>query len=227
LCFSWGSWEHTCLVLGAVRSLGSQLLVSRGVLRLVPRKFNFLWVVDFPLLERRDDGVGRWKAVHHPFTAPHPDDLPALLTALDSGEQDEPLLALRAQAYDLVCNGVEVGGGSIRVHQEWLQQKLFRFLDIDPSLFEHLLGALRWGCPPHGGFALGLDRLVAILASETAYPLKIKDVIAFPKSGNGADLTVGAPAKVTDASLASFGLQLTQLEPLSSSSTSSLTSSNL
>lgn len=155
-------------------------------LRLRPKELGselkWLWVVDFPLLER--DGH-RYKAMHHPFTAPHPDDAHLLTT--------DPL-SVRGLHYDLVLNGCEVAGGSIRIHRAEEQLRMFRQImhldEKDIAAFSHLLNALRMGCPPHGGLAIGLDRLLAMLLGTAS----IRDVIAFPKNGRGHDLCVGAPS---------------------------------
>jgi aspartyl-tRNA synthetase len=151
----------------------------------------FLWVLEFPLLERAQE-TGRLTAVHHPFTAPVDEDLPLL-------ERDP--LAVRAKAYDLVLNGVELGGGSIRIHRPELQARVFRLLGISDAAaqerFGFLLEAFRYGAPPHGGIALGLDRAVMVLAGEET----IREVIAFPKTQSAADLMTGAPSPVDPAAL--------------------------
>ena len=151
----------------------------------------FLWVVEFPLLERTQE-TGRLSAVHHPFTAPLDEDLPLL-----SGE---PLRA-RAKTYDLVLNGVELGGGSIRIHRQDLQARMFDILGISPEAarerFGFLLDAFQYGAPPHGGIALGLDRVVMVLGGQET----IREVIAFPKTQSGADLMTGAPSPVDQAAL--------------------------
>ncbi len=145
----------------------------------------FTWVTEFPLFER--DADGRLQSMHHPFTSPHPEDLPRL--------ESDPL-SVRAQAYDIVLNGVELGGGSIRIHHADLQRKVFRLLGLPEAEIEdrfgHLLRALEYGAPPHGGIAIGLDRLVMLLLGENS----IRDVIAFPKSQKAVDLMMNAPSKV-------------------------------
>jgi aspartyl-tRNA synthetase len=148
--------------------------------------FEFVWVTDFPLLEYHGD-EGRWYAMHHPFTAPHEEDVSKLES--DPG-------AVRAVAYDLVLNGSEIGGGSIRIHDAALQARIFRRLGISDeeakARFGFFLEALEYGTPPHGGIALGLDRIVAILAGESS----IREVMAFPKTANAVDLMAGAPSVV-------------------------------
>jgi len=151
-----------------------------------PDVFAFTWVTDFPLLEYNEEDA-RWYSTHHPFTAPHPEDVEKLES--DPG-------AVRAQAYDLVLNGMELGGGSVRIHDAALQARIFRTLGITDEeakmRFGFFLEALEYGTPPHGGIALGLDRLIALLAGETS----IREVMAFPKTANAVDLMAGAPSPV-------------------------------
>ncbi|HEY8491101.1 MAG TPA: aspartate--tRNA ligase [Dehalococcoidia bacterium] len=171
---------------GLRRELAARLgLADEGVL-------HFAFVVDFPLLEWSDED-GRWYAVHHPFTAPRPEDLPLLES--DPGR-------VRARAYDLICNGWEVGGGSIRIHQREVQQRLFSVLGISEEeaaeRFGHLLEAFEYGAPPHGGVATGLDRTVALLVGTH----NIREVMAFPKTQSATDPLMGAPSPVPPEQLA-------------------------
>jgi aspartyl-tRNA synthetase len=159
-------------------------------------RWEMLWVVDFPLFEVSEE-TGETVACHHPFTSPHPDDLDRL--------ESEPL-ACRARAYDLVLNGVEVGGGSIRIHDSPVQARVFKALGITEKeaaeKFGFLLKALRFGAPPHGGIALGLDRLVMLLTGSDS----IREVIPFPKTTSGQCLMSGSPSPVTDRQLADLYL---------------------
>ena len=169
-----------------------------------PGQWKWLWVVDFPLVEW-DEETRRYYALHHPFTAPHPDDL---------GKMDSDPANVRSLAYDLVLNGSELGGGSIRIHRPDVQQKAFEVLGIDKqearAKFGFLLDALSYGAPPHGGIAFGIDRIVMHLVGTT----NIRDVIAFPKTQNGADLLTQAPAPVEDAQLRELSLRVqTHHEP--------------
>lgn len=165
-----------------------------------PTAFHYAWVVRFPLLAW-DKEEGRWVAEHHPFTMPLPEDL-ALLDA-DPGK-------VRAQAYDLVINGEEAGGGTIRVHDAAIQSKIFRLLGLTPEQAEEkfgfLLGALKYGAPPHGGIALGFDRLVMLYAGLT----NIRDCIAFPKTAKGTDLMTGAPGTVEAKQLRELHVRVTE-----------------
>lgn len=181
--------------LGAVRL---ELAKRLGYLEDKGDKLAFVWVTDFPLFEW---GAEEKKivAVHHPFTAPHDEDLNFL--------ESEPL-RVRAKAYDIVLNGVEIGGGSIRIHERDLQRKIFEVLGQSSeevnNRFGHLLRAFRYGAPPHGGIALGLDRLIMILQGATT----IRDVIAFPKNQSAQDLLMGAPSRVNENLLDELGIQL-------------------
>ncbi len=165
-----------------------------------PDTLAFCWVVDFPLLEW-DEEEARWVAVHHPFTSAKASDWPLL--------ESDPGKAL-ANAYDVVCNGMEIGGGSIRIHDAEHQSLLFRALGISDEeaheQFGHLLEAFRYGAPPHGGIALGLDRLVAILAREDS----IREVIAFPKTASATDLMLNSPSPISARQLAELHLSIVE-----------------
>ncbi|MCA9664120.1 MAG: aspartate--tRNA ligase [Myxococcales bacterium] len=166
-----------------------------------------VWITDFPLLERTEAGQGsEWTACHHPFTAPHPDDVELLDDPTRYGD-------VRARAYDFVLNGVEAAGGSIRIHQPDVQQRVFRALGIDEeqarAKFGFLLDAFRYGPPPHGGVAIGVDRLVMLIAGAQS----LRDVMAFPKSQKGHDLLSGAPSPADAAQLAELGVSITAPPP--------------
>ena len=160
--------------------------------------WHFVWVTDWPLLERNEEGQ-RWEAVHHPFTAPHPDDL----DKLESRPAD-----VRSRAYDLALNGTELGGGSIRIHDRDVQERVFGLLDISAEeadeRFGFLLRGLSYGAPPHGGIAFGLDRIVMLMTGAAS----LRDVIAFPKTQSGGDPLTDAPAQVDERQLAELGLRL-------------------
>ena len=163
-----------------------------------PQKFSCLWVVDFPLFEW-DDETQRYYAMHHPFTAPNPDDIHLL---------DSDTGAVRATAYDMVVNGNELGGGSIRIHEATLQDKMFRLLGLSEEdaqyKFGFLMNAFKYGAPPHGGLAFGFDRFVSILAGLDS----IRDVIAFPKNNSGRDMMIDAPASIDDTQLDELQIKL-------------------
>jgi aspartyl-tRNA synthetase len=163
------------------------------------KSWSPVWITEFPLLEKSEE-TNQWVACHHPFTFPHPEDI----ELLNTDRQGE----IRARAYDMVLNGVEVGGGSIRIHQEELQNQVFRAIGIDEeeaqSKFSFLLEAFRYGPPPHGGIALGLDRLIMLLCGTDS----LRDVIAFPKTQRGTCALTGAPSAVTQAQLDELHVQL-------------------
>jgi aspartyl-tRNA synthetase len=163
-----------------------------------PTEFKPLWVVDFPLLEW-DDNSNRWHAMHHPFTSPKPEDFEMLAT--DPGK-------VRANAYDLAMNGVELGGGSIRIHNKDLQAKMFDLLGFTPEQaqeqFGFLMNAFEFGAPPHGGLAFGLDRLVATMGGSES----IRDYIAFPKNNSGRDTMIDAPSMIYDTQMKELGIKL-------------------
>jgi aspartyl-tRNA synthetase len=188
-----GPAEQTSKLLGQLR-----LAIAKKDKLLDAEAFEFVWVTDFPLLEYHDDD-GRWYSMHHPFTSPADNDIGKLET--DPG-------AVRAVAYDLVLNGTEIGGGSIRIHDPALQARIFKRLGISDedakARFGFFLEALEYGTPPHGGIALGVDRIVALLAGESS----IREVIAFPKTANAIDLMAGAPSPVDDLQLRELHLKI-------------------
>jgi aspartyl-tRNA synthetase len=175
-----------------------RLMIAKKDGLLDPQKFEFLWVVDFPLLEW-DAEEKRWSSMHHPFTSPHDADLAKL---------DKEPGAARAKAYDLVLNGSEIGGGSIRIHDASLQSRIFSLLNISAEeaklRFGFFLEALEYGTPPHGGIALGLDRIAALLANESS----IREVIAFPKTATAVDMMSDAPSGVDPKQLRELHLQI-------------------
>ena len=161
--------------------------------------WNFLWVTDFPLFEWSPD-ENKWNAMHHPFTRPKAEDMPLF--------EAKKFSDVRAGAYDVVLNGVEIGGGSMRIYEPELQDKMFAALSIRPEdrepQFGHLLRAFRLGAPPHGGIAFGFDRLVMLICGEQG----IRDVMAFPKNNRGMDLMTNSPAEVDPRQLHEVKLRL-------------------
>lgn len=200
LFFGADKWQAVCDTLGRVRLRCAELLE----LTKDSNALNFLWVVDFPLLAFSPEEA-KWVAVHHPFTRPKTEDVPLL----EAGE----FAKVRAVAYDVVLNGVELGGGSIRIHEKELQARMFETLGIGPEeqqeKFGHLLRAFSFGAPPHGGIALGLDRLVMLLAGTES----IRDVIAFPKNNRGLDLLTHSPVTVDFKQLRELYIQSTAKKP--------------
>jgi aspartyl-tRNA synthetase len=193
LLFVADKFEVTCKALYGLRKrLAAELKLYD------PTAMHFSWVVEFPMFAR-DEEEGGWAAMHHPFTAPRPQDRSML--ADDPG-------ACKAQAYDLVINGSEAGGGTIRIHDQQLQREVFGLLGIDAETardrFGFLLDALQYGAPPHGGIALGIDRLVMLFGRLES----IRDAIAFPKTQRAADLMTGAPGQVDDRQLRELGIKI-------------------
>ncbi|MEK6766563.1 MAG: aspartate--tRNA ligase [Planctomycetota bacterium] len=188
--------DKESVVSQALSQLRLSIAKTNGLIN--KEEFNLSWVVDFPLFEYNED-MDRYDSLHHPFTSPHPDDL---------GFLEERPLDVRARAYDIVLNGIELGGGSIRIHRQDVQKKIFNLLKIDEATaqdrFGFLLEALKYGAPPHGGIALGLDRMVAIILGLD----DIREVIAFPKTQKATCLMVDAPSKVDDKQLKDLGLSL-------------------
>jgi len=212
ILFGADKWEIACEVLGRIRLRTAEIRDLHGKTAkgqsdppigrtrpMASSEWDFLWVTDFPLLQWSAQ-EHKWNAMHHPFTRPKQDDVP-LFDAKKFGE-------IRAEAYDVVLNGVEIGGGSMRIHEPQLQEKMFEALGISPedrqSLFGHLLRALRLGAPPHGGIALGLDRLVMLICGEDT----IRDVMAFPKNNRGLDLMTQSPASVDPRQLRDLSIKL-------------------
>ncbi|HEX9784311.1 MAG TPA: aspartate--tRNA ligase [Opitutaceae bacterium] len=190
--FAAAAWEKACGILGRIRLESAALLQKRGKLAIRPDDWKFLWVVDFPLMSY-DEDAGRFVATHHPFTSPVEEDI---------GLLDTDAKKVRGQHYDVVLNGMELGGGSIRIHQPALQRKVFEDVlkipsDVVDSRFGYMLRAFHYGAPPHGGIAFGLDRMVALLCGTTS----IRDVIAFPKTQKGQCLMTQSPTLVTERQL--------------------------
>jgi len=215
--FAAGRWEIACEVLGRIRLRIAEIQGLTAVKRQSGSDnpssgsdnrpsgsdsgsdLDFLWVTDFPLMQWNAE-ENKWNAVHHPFTRPKAEDLPLL--------EQEKFGEMRADAYDIVLNGVEIGGGSIRIHEPDLQAKMFEALGVSAeeqqAKFGHLLRAFRLGAPPHGGIALGLDRLVMLICGEQS----IRDVMAFPKNTRGQELMTQSPAEVDPKQLRELGITL-------------------
>src|SRR5271157_1442853 len=187
--------RHLLEIAGQFRlALGQKFAAKHGAFD--KRDFRFLWVTDFPMFEW-DETEGRWNSAHHPFTSPHEEDMPILES--DPG-------AARSLAYDVVLNGTELGSGSIRIHRQDIQSIIFKALGMSPeeqqARFGYFLEALQYGTPPHGGIALGLDRIVMILAGATS----LREVIPFPKTAKAIDLMMDAPTPVSDKQLKELGI---------------------
>jgi aspartyl-tRNA synthetase len=199
ILFAADQWLNACEILGRIRLYCADVLKAKGKLHIPGDQFNFLWVIDFPLLSF-DKEQNRWYSSHHPFTAPVAEDVPLL--------KADPR-KVRGQHYDIVVNGTELGGGSIRIHQPNVQKTIFEeILQIPPEIakarFGYMLEAFRYGAPPHGGIALGFDRLIAMLCGTPS----IRDVIAFPKTAKGTDLMTESPAQVEPKQLRELHLEL-------------------
>jgi aspartyl-tRNA synthetase len=199
ILFAADQWLIACEILGKIRLYAADVLKSQGKLQIPSDRFEFLWVIDFPLLSF-DKEQNRWYSSHHPFTAPVAEDIP-LLTS-------DPK-KVRGQHYDIVVNGTELGGGSIRIHQPDVQKTVFeQVLQIAPEetrlRFGYMLEAFKYGAPPHGGIALGFDRLLAILCGTPS----IRDVIAFPKTAKGVDLMTETPTAVSARQLRDLHIEV-------------------
>ncbi|WP_050028175.1 aspartate--tRNA ligase [Verrucomicrobium sp. BvORR034] len=194
-----GPWESTCTILGRVRLEVAEMMgTTKG-----SDALNFLWVVDFPLLAYSEEDA-KWCAVHHPFTRPKTEDI----ALLEEGKYSE----VRAIAYDVVLNGCELGGGSLRIHESDLQAKMFSVLGVSEEeqkiMFSHILEAFQFGAPPHGGLALGLDRIIMLAAGEDS----IREVIAFPKNNRGMELMTASPSPADFKQLREIYIQSTWKE---------------
>jgi aspartyl-tRNA synthetase len=218
--FAADKWSLACEVLGRLRLRIAEMQDLHGRARPPGAPdWDFLWVIDFPLFEWSPD-ENKWNAMHHPFTRPKAEDMQLLVDAtpssrwLEAGERDEAprlrLSEIRAEAYDVVLNGVEIGGGSMRIYEPPLQEKMFEALGItseaQQAQFGHLLRAFRLGAPPHGGIAFGFDRLVMLLCGEQS----IRDVMAFPKNNRSMDLMSLSPAEVDPKQLRDLGIKLAE-----------------
>jgi aspartyl-tRNA synthetase len=198
--FAADKWDIACEVLGRIRLRVAEFLDLHGRARPPGApEWNFLWVTDFPLLQWSAE-ENKWKAMHHPFTRPKAEDVVLL-------DDKNKFAEIRAEAYDVVLNGVEIGGGSMRIHEPPLQEKMFQALgvskDDQQAMFGHLLRALRMGAPPHGGIAPGFDRIVMLICGAES----IRDVMAFPKNNRGMDLMTQSPAEVDPRQLRDLSIK--------------------
>ena len=199
ILFAADKWLNACEILGKIRLYCAEKLTEMGKMSIAADQFNFLWVIEFPLL-MFDKEMDRWYSSHHPFTSPVEEDIPKLTSDPKS---------VRGQHYDIVVNGVELGGGSIRIHQRELQKTIFEDVlqipaDVAQERFGYMLEAFRFGAPPHGGIALGFDRLIAMLCDSDS----IREVIAFPKTAKGADLMSDAPGTAEPRQLRDLHINL-------------------
>ena len=204
ILFAADQWLNACEILGKIRLYCADVLKGQGRLTIPADRFDFLWVIDFPLLAF-DKEQNRWYSSHHPFTAPVAEDVPFL--------KEDPK-KVRGQHYDIVVNGVELGGGSIRIHRPDVQKVIFEeVLQIPPEIvqarFGYMLEAFKYGAPPHGGIALGFDRLCAILCGTSS----IRDVIAFPKTAKGTDLMTDSPGNVEPKQLRDLHIEVKVAAP--------------
>ena len=199
ILFAADKWLNACEILGKIRLYCAEKLTEMGKMSIAADQFNFLWVIEFPLL-MFDKEMDRWYSSHHPFTSPVEEDIPKLTSDPKS---------VRGQHYDIVVNGVELGGGSIRIHQRELQKTIFEDVlqipaDVAQERFGYMLEAFRFGAPPHGGIALGFDRLITMLCTAES----IREVIAFPKTAKGADLMSDAPGTAEPRQLRDLHINL-------------------
>ena len=199
ILFAADKWLNACEILGKIRLYCAEKLTEMGKMSSAADQFNFLWVIEFPLL-MFDKEMDRWYSSHHPFTSPVEEDIPKLTSDPKS---------VRGQHYDIVVNGVELGGGSIRIHQRELQKTIFEDVlqipaDVAQERFGYMLEAFRFGAPPHGGIALGFDRLITMLCNAES----IREVIAFPKTAKGADLMSDAPGTAEPRQLRDLHINL-------------------
>ena len=204
ILFAADKWLNACEILGKIRLYCAEKLTEMGKMSIAADQFNFLWVIEFPLL-MFDKEMDRWYSSHHPFTSPVEEDIPKLTSDPKS---------VRGQHYDIVVNGVELGGGSIRIHQRELQKTIFEDVlqipaDVAQERFGYMLEAFRYGAPPHGGIALGFDRLIAMLCDSDS----IREVIAFPKTAKGADLMSDAPGTAEPKQLRDLHINLRVSKP--------------